>query len=230
MATLTAGETLDENGSPIPGTGFEYDSDGAFAGLLAKRISPVYSSPLLGEYGFALEKKEQTNGEYVKAAGIFPPGNLGPPEHIHPGFDEKFEVISGNFIILVDGKEHNVGPGDVMTVNRGTRHTFRCVGNEYGILLVETRPAARLEEIALTLFGLAHEGKARSDGAPRFLQGMVIGEEYSDDFALPFPPPSISKILIGFFAPIARLLGYQATAPRYLEDSFWLERVNQPPK
>ena len=228
MVTLTAGETLDENGNPLSGTGFEYDSEGPIAELLANRVTPLFSSPLLGEFAWGLIRGDQTNGEYERGAGVFPPGNLGPPEHIHPGFDEKFKIISGNFVIKQNGKESTYGPGDELTVKRGTAHTFRCVGDENGVLIAESWPASRLGEIACTLFGLAHEGKLGPKGQPSFWQGIALGKEYTDDFALPFPPPLVSKILITLLAPIAKLLGYQATDPRYLEDSYWLEHVNQP--
>ena len=50
MATLTTGEKLDEEGIPIPGTGFEYESDGRVAELLAQRITPVLYSPSQREW------------------------------------------------------------------------------------------------------------------------------------------------------------------------------------
>ena len=41
MTKLTCGEILDDKDNPIPGTGFEYESDGRVAELLAQRITPV---------------------------------------------------------------------------------------------------------------------------------------------------------------------------------------------
>ena len=54
MAILTTGERLDEEGNPVPGTGFEYDSDGYVAELLAQRTSPLLYSPAAGEWAWAI--------------------------------------------------------------------------------------------------------------------------------------------------------------------------------
>ena len=50
MAILTTGEILDDDGNPIQGTGFEYDSDGEIAELLAQRTSPVLHPPGPGDW------------------------------------------------------------------------------------------------------------------------------------------------------------------------------------
>jgi quercetin dioxygenase-like cupin family protein len=49
MATITTGRTLDQNGHPIDGTGFDYDSDDRLAQLLNQRTSPLFSQPITGE-------------------------------------------------------------------------------------------------------------------------------------------------------------------------------------
>ena len=43
MATLMTGQKLNDDGTPIPGTGFEYESDGVVAELLEQRIGPIVS-------------------------------------------------------------------------------------------------------------------------------------------------------------------------------------------
>jgi len=230
MARLTIGEKLDENGTPILGTGFEYEGDGPVSELLAQRIGPILSQPTTGEWGFALVDGTENNNQFARGLAIFSPGNLGPAEHFHPTYDEKFEVISGEFVFSVNGQDINAGPGDKLTVEKGVRHSWRCVGDDYGFVTVEAWPPARLGEVIGTLFGMAHEGKLTSKGQPKFLHAMVIGREYSDDTIFTSPPPFISSFLTMLLAPLARLLGYKATEPRYLEESFWEKHVNQPSK
>ena len=41
MTRLTTGRRLDGQGRPVDGTGFDYDSDGRLAELLAQRVSPL---------------------------------------------------------------------------------------------------------------------------------------------------------------------------------------------
>lgn len=227
MVILTAGERLDDNGKPIPGTGFEYESDGHVAELLSQTIGPIVSQPITGEWLITLVDGKENNGEFGRALVIFSPGNLGPPEHYHPNYVEKFEIISGEFIFLVNGKEQRAGPGDKLTVEKGVRHGWRCVGDDYGVVIGEAWPLARIAEVVSTLFGMAHEGKLSSRGQPKFLHAMLIGREYSDDTVFTSPPRFILSIMTTVFAPLARLLGYKATEPRYLEEEFWEKHVNQ---
>lgn len=228
MSRLTTGEKLDDSGNPIQGTGFEYESGSHLEDLLAQKIGPVVSQPITGEWLFALVDGKENNGEFGRAVVIFSPGNLGPPEHYHPNYVEKFEIVSGEFVFSVNGKEQRAGPGDKLTVEKGVRHSWRCVGDDYGVVIGEAWPTARIAEVVSTLFGMAHEGKLNSKGQPKFLHAMIIGSEYSDDTVFTSPPPFISSFLVMLFAPLARLLGYKATEPRYQDLEFWEKHVNQP--
>jgi quercetin dioxygenase-like cupin family protein len=227
MATLITGRTI-RDGQPIDGTGFAYDSDSRLAALLAERISPLFSQPVTGEWVFGLVAAAQTSGAYERGVGIFSPGNAGPPEHIHPTYDEQFEIIEGDFLFTIGGKERRVAAGETLVVAKGAPHTFRCIGERHGVALVETRPAARTGEVIATLFGMAHEGSLTAQGQPKFLQAMVIGAEYADDTVFTTPPPNIAIPIAKALAPLARLLGYRATYPKYAETGFWSARVEQP--
>ncbi|MBG45367.1 MAG: hypothetical protein CMB76_02470 [Euryarchaeota archaeon] len=230
MAILTTGETLDEDGNPIPGTGFEYESDGYIAELLAQRVGPIISQPALGEFVIPLAYGRDNNGELERMLVIFSPKNKGPPEHVHPNYDELFEVISGDYVFSVNRKDQKAGPGDKLTVKKGVPHRWRNVGEDYGFTIAESRPAARMLEVLFSIFGMAHEGKLTKKGQPKLFHAIVIGREYSDDTVPTFPPPFITYFLSMLLMPFAKLLGYKSTEPRYLEDSFWEKRVNQPPK
>jgi mannose-6-phosphate isomerase-like protein (cupin superfamily) len=228
MATLITGRRLDERGQPLAGTGFEYESDGRLAELLAQRNSPLFSQPVTGEWIFGLIARAETGGEFERGVGVFPPGNAGPAEHYHPIYDEHFDIIQGEFIFKIDGEERGAGAGEQLVVPKGTPHTFRCVGDGYGAVIAETRPAARIAEVLATLFALAHEGALTPQGQPKLLQAMVIGSEYVDDTVFTNPPPAIAIPIARLLAPIGRLLGYRSYDPKYLEESYWRARVEQP--
>lgn len=228
MATIITGRVINKDGYPIDGTGFAYDSTDRLAELLAQRISPLFSEPVTGEWVFGLATSAKSNGEYERGVGIFKPGNLGPPEHFHPSYDEHFDILHGEFIFRINGQERRVGAGEMLSARKGEPHTFRCVGDTYGAVIVETRPAARIGEVIATLFALAHEGKITNQGQPRFLQAMVIGSEYADDTLFTNPPPGITIPIAKAIAPIGRLLGYRPTYPQYAEESYWNARVEQP--
>jgi mannose-6-phosphate isomerase-like protein (cupin superfamily) len=228
MPTITTGRTLDQNGHPIDGTGFDYDSQDRLAELLDQRVSPIFSQPITGEWIFALNLSKDTHGEFERGVVIFRPGNSGPPEHIHPGYDEHFDIVQGEFIFKINGQERRAGAGEQLVVKKGTPHTFRCVGDRYGVVIGETRPAARIGEVISTLFGMAHEGALTPQGQPKLMQAMVIGSEYADDTVFTNPPPKIAIPVARALAPIGRLLGYRPTYPKYAQESWWNARVEQP--
>ena len=228
MPIITTGRTLDQHGHPIAGTGFDYESKGQLAQLLNQRISPLFSQPITGEWIFALILSKDTRGEFERGVVIFRPGNSGPPEHIHPAYDEHFDIVQGEFIFKIDGKERRAAAGEKLVVRKGTPHTFRCVSDSHGVVIGETRPAARIGEVIATLFGLAHEGALTPRGQPKFLQAMVIGSEYADDTVFTNPPPGIAISVARTLAPVDRMLGYRPTYAKYAEEAWWNARVEQP--
>jgi quercetin dioxygenase-like cupin family protein len=228
MSTRITGRRLHENGAPIDGTGFAYDEGGRIAELLAQRNSPLFSQPITGEWVFGLVASQETEGEYERGVGIFSPSNAGPPEHIHPTYDEHFEILKGEFIFRLNGEEQRASAGDKLTVAKGVAHTFRCVSESHGAVIVETRPAARTGEVIATLFGLAHEGKLTPAGQPKLMQAMVIASAFAEDTVFTNPPPAIALPMANMLAPIGRMMGYRLTYPEYADLAFWQSKVEQP--
>jgi hypothetical protein len=50
MATVPIGRTLDEQGEPVPGSGFEIDPEGIVAETLGERSEPLLSNPVSQEW------------------------------------------------------------------------------------------------------------------------------------------------------------------------------------
>jgi hypothetical protein len=57
----------------------------------------------------------------------------------------------------------------------------------------------------------------RKKGLPNLLQLALFAREFEDVMYLTSPPRVVQKVLFGVLAPIARLLGYKGSYPRYLE-------------
>lgn len=225
--TVTFGRTL-VDAKPVD-DGLTFPIDSPTVELLAEAASPLISNPVLGEYGAALVRAEDVDGEYMRALAITPPGAAGPPEHYHPGYDEMFEVIEGEFVFEVNGEARTVGSGESVTVEAGTPHTFRNESDSYATCVLEARPAGRLTDVVQLLFGLAHDGELPESGRPPFLQAMVMAAEMGDDTVFTTPPPVVQNVMAAVLGPVGRLMGYRAHYPEYSEDSFWEERVEQPP-
>ena len=79
------------------------------------------------------------NREYCKKLIVLFPGQ-SHPTHFHKQKEETFQVLSGDLTINLDGKEKECKPGEIVLVQRGTKHSFG------------TRKGAILEEISTTHF------------------------------------------------------------------------------
>jgi len=227
--TITCGRLL-KNGVPT-GDGLTLSRDSPTLAYFEDAVTPLLGNPVLGEYGFGLVRGGETDGEFARGVGITLPGRGAPDEHehVHPSYAERFEVIEGEFVFVLDGVSRTLTVGDSRTVEAGTPHTYRNDSASVASCLIETRPAGRLEEVLYTLNGLALDGKLDEHGNPRFLQGMVFVDELADDTMFTSPPPLVQRAVAAVLAPLARRLGYRAIYPEYEDDAFWEAHVEQPP-
>lgn len=226
MDAQTVGRRLDDDGDPVPGTGFEVDPGGRLAEELSKRSGPLLSNPVTGEWVASLVPAEETGGEY--ASGIIVLTDRGPPAHYHVGYEERFEVLRGELVVEGESDDHRVPEGETHAVPPETVHAPRYLGDDLTAARVTLRPAGRTLEVVKTLYGLAHEGKVNEDGQPKFLQGMVSAADLADDTVFTSPPPAIVGPLATVVAPVARAVGYRPTYSRYDTREFWERRVEQP--
>jgi sialic acid synthase SpsE/quercetin dioxygenase-like cupin family protein len=67
------------------------------------------------------------NREYCKKLLILLPGQRHP-EQYHEQKEETFHVLHGDLELELDGDPRSLGPGDVVTVERGVHHAFRTEG------------------------------------------------------------------------------------------------------
>ncbi|TVQ93576.1 MAG: cupin domain-containing protein [Bacteroidetes bacterium] len=228
MEKIRICSTKNPDGSIQKGSGIELDMNGPTANLLQGLTTPLFSNPITGEIAGVLTFPEETNGECMKGILISPAGASGPPEHYHPNYGEMFTIVEGAFIFLYNKEEILLKAGDNLSVKANEPHTFRAA-DKYAVntFVVVVRPPGLLTELVKTLYGLAHEGKLNKKGEPGFLQAMALAKRLSEDTVFTKPPPMVQKIMASFFAPIASLMGYQAIYPEYIDDSFWLKRVEQ---
>ena len=227
MTSITFGRRLND-GKPV-GEGVTIDVDGPAAELLRKRTSVLISNPNMGEWVVALRSSEDTIGEYERGLGFYSPTNVGPPEHFHPNHQERFEVVEGTFVFTVDGEDLRRGPEEEVTIPPGTTHTFQNETTQFGVFVAELRPSSAVDEVIATLAGLAHDGKLSDSGRPGFLQAVLMGAELVDHTVFTAPPPAVQRLFTTVLGPFARRRGYRAIYPRYLDESSWETRVEQPP-
>lgn len=104
---------------------------------IAAEISAHYGVDRFDEYGAVLINL--INREYCKMLLLLKPGQKYP-SHIHNQKEETLHILAGDLKISLEGVEHHLKEGDLLTIKRGQRHSF------------ETKIGAIIEEISTTYF------------------------------------------------------------------------------
>jgi quercetin dioxygenase-like cupin family protein len=73
-------------------------------------------------------------------------------EHVHPGMEERFEVLEGRAAFRIDGVETEAGPGEVVIAPPGVRHLAWNPTDGPVRLRIEMRPALRWAEFTRRFF------------------------------------------------------------------------------
>jgi quercetin dioxygenase-like cupin family protein len=124
-------------------------------------------SPLSGDITF-LVRGEESNGALAALEATAPPGD-GPPLHIHTREDETVYVLEGQFRWKLGEENHLTGPGSFVFIPRGLAHTWQCLGNQAGRMLITFAPAGMERffdaQAALTEFDLEAFRAAAAESA-----------------------------------------------------------------
>lgn len=87
----------------------------------------------------------------------------GPNLHVHPGQDEWWYILEGEFVIKVGDKMYNVKPGDSVFGPRGVPHAFSKVGEGTGRMLTTFQPAGKMEECFIAISEGQMKGKTEAE-------------------------------------------------------------------
>src|SRR5436190_5589747 len=111
---------------------------------------------------------ETTGGAITVWESRRPAGDSrGAGPHSHPGFDEMFYVLAGEYAFTADGRRFTAPMGTFVFMPRGTFHTFVGTGATEGRLLHLAVPGSiedSLEEMAFTKDGSRARPVGRKDG------------------------------------------------------------------
>lgn len=106
----------------------------------------------LGNFGATvLARGTDTGDEFSLLRTEHEPNGFGPPMHVHHDAAEALYVLSGAYVMYLDGEELPCPSGSFVYVPRGVPHTFRVVSDESGTKLNLFTPAAMVrffEELA----------------------------------------------------------------------------------
>jgi mannose-6-phosphate isomerase-like protein (cupin superfamily) len=168
-------------------------------------------NPVTGERILFRKTARETGGEAVILECFVQPTGFVAATHVHPGQEERFEILRGSVGFRVGREERVAGPGERLTVPAGTAHRFWNAGAEEAHFVCEVRPALQFEQLLETMFALAADGRTNRKGMPNPLRLAVIARAHFDTVRLPFPPAWMQRFGLALGAPLGRLLGYRPT-------------------
>ena len=119
-----------------------------------------------------------TDGAYVEVENTH--ASAKPPVHLHPNQEEHFTVLSGRLHAVVDGVEHDLGPGDVLEVPRGTSHHMWGDADDSTRTRWRTSPALRTDQFFCDLWQAA----ADNGFEPDLMAAFVVTQRYPEEFCL----------------------------------------------
>ncbi len=83
---------------------------------------------------------EDTNGALVVFEATVPPNTRVPAPHRHVTYDETIYVLAGTCTFMVEGRESQLAPGQVLFIPRGAAHQFVNRGNDVVRFLATITP------------------------------------------------------------------------------------------
>lgn len=175
------------------------------------RAGDTIENPVTGEIVRFRRTAAETGGELVEIEATVQPGGGVAAAHVHPYQSERFEILEGTLEFRHGRRKLTATAGDVVTVEAGTVHSFRNVGDGAASFVCEIRPALQFERFIETMFGLAAAGKTNRKGMPSPLRLAVIGDAHFDDLRLPYAPAFAQKAALRAGAALGRLAGFEPT-------------------
>jgi quercetin dioxygenase-like cupin family protein len=128
------------------------------------QVGETMRNPVTGVRIRFLHTAEETDGEFVEA-DCFWPRKPRPDAGIHPGMQERIEVISGELEFWLDGDRRTLRPGEeAIVVPAGTPHCGWNAIDEEVHFRLRFEPALRWEFFIEKLFALTREGRTDEEG------------------------------------------------------------------
>ena len=120
-------------------------------------------NPVAGSRTVFRATSVSTDGAYVEVEQTYRPDWPKPPLHVHPHQDEDVTVVQGNVHAVVGEHEHDLYPGDLLHIPRGTPHRMWGGADVPTIVVRRTTPALRTDELYCELWVAAAEAHFRPD-------------------------------------------------------------------
>ncbi len=172
----------------------------------------ILENPVSGERIVFRKTASDTGGELLAFELFLAPDGHVPGAHVHPQQEERFEVVKGTMKFRRGLETVIARAGDTVVVPPGVMHRFENAGEEPAHVLVEVRPALRMEQLFETATALALEGRTNRKGMPKPLELALFVREFEREVRAPLVPAGLVRAVM---APLARLAVLQGLDERY---------------
>ena len=153
-----------------------------------------------------LRTGEETGGELLEFDVVGRSRGFLAQGHVHPTQVERLEMIEGSMKVVIEGKEHLIGPGQSIEVPAGAPHSQIPAGEGEGRLRIQVRPAGDTQGFLERLAEICAAGQMTRGGFPRPVAGARLIKDFAQTGYATRPPLGVQRALAGLILAIARPL------------------------
>ena len=155
--------------------------------------------------GERVELRRLTRGNevWLELNASLPPHGEGAPLHIHFAEDEEGRVRSGTLSAVVDGRRITAGPGESVSLPRGSAHRWWNEGNEPLKFVGYARPVVDLDRLLQAMFEVVNAGPA---GRPPLFYVAHVALRHRHTQATLLMPRPIQAVLFRVVVAIGTVL------------------------
>ena len=173
------------------------------------RPGETIENPVTGERLTFLRTAADTGGRLMSFEFTLAPGGGVPVAHVHPHQEERYEVLDGAFAFRIRRERLEAGPGRRLLVRPGVPHRLWNATDREARMVIEFRPALRMEDLFVDLWALARTRPTTRLGVPRNpLLAALVGHTYRAEGMLPVVPAWLQRAGSAPLAALARAAGY----------------------
>jgi len=170
----------------------------------------IIDNHVTGEHIVICRSADETGGELLAWELLLDPGGRVPSSHAHPEQEERFTVVSGRMQLRVGRRRVVAGPGDTVVVPPRTVHSFANVGRVPVRVMVQTRPALRMEQLLETAAAMVGQQRSTRSFLPNPVHLALFMRDFDREVSAPYLPAALVRLVTGMIAVLARRLRLDA--------------------
>jgi quercetin dioxygenase-like cupin family protein len=176
----------------------------------------VIEDPVLRQR-YVFRRSTAADGEESLELEVWVDPSGGVIPHVHPTFEERFEVLEGEVTFWVNRKRLPTRAGETAIVPPGARHSYRNRSREPARMVTRVRPPEpELQGFLEDAAALGRAGLYTRYALPKSLRGLlglaVMADHYRDTTIVLMPPPFLQRILLGPFVRLGKRRGFRPGA------------------